>query len=414
MKTIIYFIIVISSAFLNKLHAQAVSVINVEIDYMADGTHSHRPAQAEIDAVVQMFACHGITLNVVIDDQIPESKVLRRNPDPQKKNDFFGYSNGLDTYGGIKAVYFDHGAGWHYCIFGHQYQDLSYVASGSSGLGEIKGDDFIVTLGAFNSQIGTPWDRASSFAHELGHNLGLSHSGGMDESAVGPNTPNLPSIMSYFYQLAGVRNNMEFQGLVPQGLTLYKNLDYSNGRACTVDEHALNEAFGIGIMPVDWDCDKKNSGKIVPHDISNNSNYVSGWCGAIGALDILSDYDEWSHIADYTNSNLKSAVIPKEISCITYDEYKNYIASAKADFAQPIVVNENCTLNQMYYVSSSGVGYVEGSCSLPLANIGIANLLAKDGDIIYMLPGTHLIGTPPLIISKQVIIGGSGNADIGR
>ena len=128
------------------------------------------------------------------------------------------------------------------------------------GLGDQPGDDFIVTLGSFSSQVGTDWDRAATFAHELGHNLNLTHSGNMDESVVGPNTPNLPSIMSYFYQLAGVRNNLECQGLVPPGLTLYKNLDFSNGRACPVDENALYEAFGIGIKSVDWNCNGTISG----------------------------------------------------------------------------------------------------------------------------------------------------------
>ena len=110
------------------------NVINVEIDYMADATHSHRPAQAEINAVIQMFACHGITLNVVIDDQLQHFNVLRRDPDPKKKNDLFGYNNGGDTYGGIKAANFNNGSGWHYCVFAHQYQDTSYNASGSSGV----------------------------------------------------------------------------------------------------------------------------------------------------------------------------------------------------------------------------------------------------------------------------------------
>lgn len=65
-------------------------------------------------------------------------------------------------------------------------------------------------------------------------------------------------------------------------------------------------------------------------------------------------------------------------------------------------------------VSSSGVGFVEGSCSLPLANIVIANFIAADGDIIYLLPGNHSIGSGPLVISKRLTIGGSGNATVGQ
>ncbi len=38
---------------------------NIEIDYMVDsgiGGHSHRPSNLEIDAVVKMFACQGLSL----------------------------------------------------------------------------------------------------------------------------------------------------------------------------------------------------------------------------------------------------------------------------------------------------------------------------------------------------------------
>ena len=409
MKTFKYLSWVLILISLNSTFAQIPNnVINVEIDYMADATHSHRPNQAEIDAVVQMFACHGITLNVVIDEALTHYNVIRRNPDTTKKNEVFNYNNGQDTFAGIKAAHFNHGAGWHYCIFAHQYQDTSYNASGSSGLGEQPGDDFMVTLGAFSGQVGTPWDRASTFAHELGHNLGLAHSGNMDESVVGSNTPNLPSIMSYFYQLAGVKNNLECQGLVHAGLTLYKNLDYSNGRACPVDENALNEAFGIGIKSVDWNCDGNISG-VVSQDISNGSNQ-NGWCGATGNKTWLSDYDQWSHIKDVTYSS--ASYVSKEVSCVTYEE--NHLYKALVGCAQPNVVNEPCVDNQMYYVSSSGEGFVDGSCSLPLANIGIANFFATDGDIIYLLPGEHHIGPNPLIISKRLLIGGSGIAIIKK
>ena len=38
---------------------------------MVDAGHSHKPNQAEIDAVKQMFACQGYTLNVEISDALP-------------------------------------------------------------------------------------------------------------------------------------------------------------------------------------------------------------------------------------------------------------------------------------------------------------------------------------------------------
>src|SRR5262249_33100780 len=113
------------------------SVINVEIDYMKDSTHSHRPQPAEIAAIVQMFACHGVTLNAVVDDSIPEVHTLTDGP---SLGDFFT-ATGPGRFATLKAQYFDHpGGGWHYCIFGH-----NYTADGSdttsSGLGELLGDD---------------------------------------------------------------------------------------------------------------------------------------------------------------------------------------------------------------------------------------------------------------------------------
>lgn len=57
--------------------APAQPVLNIEIDWMQDATHSHQPPAAEVVAVVQMFACHGITLNVVIDNAIPHLNTMR-------------------------------------------------------------------------------------------------------------------------------------------------------------------------------------------------------------------------------------------------------------------------------------------------------------------------------------------------
>lgn len=42
--------------------ARAATTINVEVDWMVDTDHSHEPSQAELDAIVAMFACKGITL----------------------------------------------------------------------------------------------------------------------------------------------------------------------------------------------------------------------------------------------------------------------------------------------------------------------------------------------------------------
>ena len=57
--------------------AEVPTVINVEVDYMVGGTHSHEPSQLVLDALVQMFACQGITLNLMVDDVIPHEDVIQ-------------------------------------------------------------------------------------------------------------------------------------------------------------------------------------------------------------------------------------------------------------------------------------------------------------------------------------------------
>src|SRR4030095_11357907 len=97
--------------------------------------------------------------------------------DPADTNRFFSYNGVNNSFGWIKQNNFAHAGqpGWHYCLFAHRYANGSGIITCSSGLGEMPGDDFIVTLGCTSNAIGTPFDRAATFAHELGHNLGLDH-----------------------------------------------------------------------------------------------------------------------------------------------------------------------------------------------------------------------------------------------
>lgn len=63
---------------------------------------------------------------------------------------------------------------YHYMIWANRYED-----DDSSGYSfEVPGSDFIVTLGGWNDgNGGTDGEKIGTFAHELGHNLGLRHGG---------------------------------------------------------------------------------------------------------------------------------------------------------------------------------------------------------------------------------------------
>lgn len=399
--------------FISPVNAQVPSVINVEVDWMSGGSpyHTHKPNQSEINAAIQMFACQGITLNVVLSDSVGHINVLKRNPSNCSAS-LFSYS-GTNSYGAIKSANFDNsGGGWHYCLFAHQYEDQNCVTSGSSGLANGSAD-FIVTMGSFSGQIGTAWDRAATFAHELGHNLGLSHVGSMDEDTTNAYIINLPSIMSYTFQLGGVRSRLECMGIVPPGLTLFKEMDYSHGYACTLNENALDEEFGMGISRIDWDCDGTVEGTNVAHDISNSRNTTDPafWCNLTGTRSILTDYDEWSNIRDNTASIELAKQYPYvEYSCITSEEAE-VISKLLAACVQPSVSNESCTNDKMLYVESGAGGAHTGSCRNPFSSLGSAQTNAGSGDYLYLAPGNY---NEILTLNKKLLITGPGSSVVGQ
>ena len=400
----------------------AAGTINVEIDYMVEsgaGPHTHKPTVAEMEAVKKMFACHGWTLNYVIDDALPHADVLQYST----SSGFFAYTGANDRFGELKADYFDNGAGWHYVIFGHQYEypnsDGVVVSTGSSGLGEINGNDFLVTLGNFDNEVGTPWDRASTFAHELGHNLGLGHSGGT--SGGGNYKPNYASIMSYQFQLRGVRQQLQCLGLVDDA-NLFKNLDYSNGRLPSINEASLVEANGVGIHKVDWDCDGDATGTVN----KELDEVRPPWCTkdtTDTTRTVLSDANDWANIADSAGASAGGVEVqPTVISCITYDEVEamriemsilpdTILNPANCPSGQPAVTSESCNLGQMIWVNAAYGGTETGTGDRPYDNLQQAHNAAPNGSTLYLQRGTtHSNAGIDFNLSKRVKLSGPGTA----
>jgi len=401
----------------------AADTFRIEIDYMVEeggNAHSHMPTPEEIDAVVQMFACQGHTLIVDVSTELEHHRVLIMDPNVPFR--FFDYDGIAASFGRIKSENFDHAGdtGWHYCVFAHQYQWIDENGlpfdSDSSGLAEMSGDDLIVTLGTFDYNglpTGSPFQKAATLAHEFGHNLGLGHCGdmecGRDDTVpnwVGPRAPNLASVMSYFYQLNGVRTVLVATGIAPEFIP-FKDLDYSHGTMCSLNENALNEALGTLMAPVDWNCNGSYGGTW-PQDLDDKP--WDGWCaGGLGTLSVLSDYDEWAHISDPLKYYKAADLVNREVAvCISSHKMKDLFG--QMDFDKTTLLVEPCLTAEMRYVRSVGSSQASGDCTDSFDTVEDAATGAPVGSVILVEPGTWNEG--PVILDEQAILHSAGSAVI--
>jgi hypothetical protein len=230
--------------------------IFVQLDFMADGTHSHALTPAAIKTVVTAFAnspfksrTGSIAINLHVDAgpnsimnfatnqtwgalsrarQLPEVTNLGTATFDSKGNltsyNWTAFDAIKNALGGFKST--GRTAIFRYAISAHQIS----TASNSGVARAIPGSDFIVSL----AKIGLPPttnQEAGTFMHELGHNLGLQHGGGDGVN----NKPNYISVINYSFQ---------FPGLTRGGIAnIY---DYSNVALNTLDETNLDETTGVG------------------------------------------------------------------------------------------------------------------------------------------------------------------------
>lgn len=301
----------------------------VEVDYMdcnvpgsdcpLGDTHSHRPKDAALDAVTDAFQHGGLSrgpfrLHIDVGQAIPHQELAPFASEKGKTDDF----------GALKARYFGvdnpRRFVYHYGLFVHGQQKGSLL----SGHADLPGNDFMVSLGGWNTDVanpdldgdgledehvGTVQQQAGTLMHELGHNFDLRH-GGED----GKNRkPNYPSIMNHVFQVIGIGTPESGGGVGP----LTGAVTYSDGRNPPLNEQALDEhnlvCPGCGETPfltkylcpqsacplppeeatvkfqliesetpVDWNCD----GDVADSGVSND---INGDCD----FSQLVDTDDW-------------------------------------------------------------------------------------------------------------------------
>jgi len=199
---------------------------------------------------------------------------------------------------------------FHYLLFGSSQNNDG--SGGSSGLAEMPGNDFMVTLGGWSMSTADPIStqilsnlQAGTIMHELGHNLGLFH-GGND----GVNyKPNYLSVMNYLYQIAGVGNDVQSDdalqryyaqrgygnyatrcGMHHDACDADMRIDYSDGSSMALDKNALteNKLLGRGAYAgvyADWNGNNLLDAAAYQFDIDTDTTDT-----------VLHDYNDWAHL----------------------------------------------------------------------------------------------------------------------
>jgi hypothetical protein len=286
---------------------QAQRPIFVEIDWMEDGTHSHKPSQAVIDRIVRTFAAAGYSITIDVSNAIAHQSTLA----------IVDSVEGSAPVQAIMAQNFNHAADsrYFYSLWGHNY---SYNGSftTSSGIADAPGRVHLVTLGSFPGQTGTFSNQVGTFMHEFGHNLGQLHGGAGNDNY----KPNYLSVMNYFYQLSGLGPSLLALGFA-NTTSGFDDFSYSHGLLPSLDETSLDESFGIGLgRAVDWDCNGTIETGVVK-DIQN-----ANFCTLGSALSVISDFDNWTSVSPQIRTlDAARPLIPgarKTVTCITPEEHR--------------------------------------------------------------------------------------------
>lgn len=270
--------------------------ILIEYDWIDDdyecSPHSHRPTPEALSTITTMFenapiqnpdGSSGIN---VIHDYGQGGAFTGGNLVPGVPLAIAGGTYGAEFQGYKENNFAANRQGYfHYALIAHGYRHAGFV--GSSGWGDLPGDDFMVTLHCLHSNTSYV---AQTIAHELGHNLGLRH-GGNGECNY---KPNYNSIMNYMYQFAGIDINCDAAG---DGA-----MDFSHGDRISLNENNLNEHLGacgyLGseTVAIDWNYSGTIETSVI-YDINSQSGTINQNASCGGVLSSLHDFDDWSNIA---------------------------------------------------------------------------------------------------------------------
>jgi uncharacterized repeat protein (TIGR01451 family) len=222
---------------------------------------------------------------------------------------------------------------FRYSIFA-QYFSTNGVQQTNSGISEIAGNDFIVSL--FVQQPGRDWEdtaneavtawgttfdeefadiQAGTFMHEFGHTLGLLHGGNVPRVNC---KPNYLSIMSYSRQRnRGGSATISAIGIAPgTDIRLNRRLDYSRAVLASLNEGSLIEPAGINGPSdertlhgspvngnplvsdtggsIDWNANG-NATETVPVDV-NVINSILACSTSASSSEILSGFNDWDNL----------------------------------------------------------------------------------------------------------------------
>lgn len=280
----------------------ATTPVYVELDWMEDATHSHKPSQAVIDRIVQTFAMAGFEIHIDVSNAVPHDSVIDITGNPSSSPDVTS----------IMATNFNHSGDsrYYYSLWGHNYS-YNGTFTTSSGNGDLPGRVHVVTLGSFPGQTGTFSHQVGTFIHEFGHNLGQRH-GGVDHDNY---KPNYLSVMNYHYQLDGIGPTLLAKGFANTA-SGFDDFSYSHGLLPSLNESSLNESLGVGLgKAIDWNCNGTIQGSIAKDIQASNP------CSASGGLSTLSDYDNWTSLASQIRTLGVVDAVSKPVACQTWEEY---------------------------------------------------------------------------------------------